>query len=377
MLLPPYDASGPLLPGAPPTPLPLAHWDGAHFASLAVGISSGQPYPWEQSFAFYPGLPLLLAGMRRLVSPLEAVLGWAPLQTVVACGAALSLVCHVAAGATLHALTLEVFQGRGGGDQLPVSPGWLARVAADLFILSPGGVFFSAVYTEAPFALASFVGMLCMVRAAQPGVGWWLRWVGGGAFAVAASLRSNGALLAGFAIVQAVLEWGGRPRLTRTAAAAAVLSLTTTALLVLILLPPTLFRIFSEAQFCGPLVGWKAGVAAVFRLPTHAWPAEAPPAPRPWCGSLGGVYTYVQSVHWGVGLGRYWQLAHVPHFLLASPVLALAVAGGAWAAPRLPPWVEGVGRSLSRGTPPPTSSCPWWGTGSRSVPSARWRSTCR
>ncbi|EOY32361.1 GPI mannosyltransferase 2 isoform 3 [Theobroma cacao] len=47
---------------------------------------------------------------------------------------------------------------------------------------------------------------------------------------------------------------------------------------------------------------------------------------RPWCKArIPLLYNYIQSYYWGMGFLRYFQLKQLPNFLLASPILSLAV----------------------------------------------------
>ncbi|CAM8949231.1 unnamed protein product [Rhodiola kirilowii] len=46
----------------------------------------------------------------------------------------------------------------------------------------------------------------------------------------------------------------------------------------------------------------------------------------PWCSArVPLLYNYIQSRYWGVGFLRYFQLKQLPNFLLASPILFLAI----------------------------------------------------
>ncbi|XVE78778.1 hypothetical protein DITRI_Ditri14bG0005300 [Diplodiscus trichospermus] len=47
---------------------------------------------------------------------------------------------------------------------------------------------------------------------------------------------------------------------------------------------------------------------------------------RPWCKArIPLLYNYIQSHYWGVGFLTYFELKQLPNFLLASPILSLAV----------------------------------------------------
>ncbi|XP_070667974.1 uncharacterized protein [Malus domestica] len=47
---------------------------------------------------------------------------------------------------------------------------------------------------------------------------------------------------------------------------------------------------------------------------------------RPWCKArVPSLYNYIQSHYWGVGFLRYFQVKRLPNFLLASPILSLAL----------------------------------------------------
>jgi len=76
-------------------------------------------------------------------------------QALAVAGMLVANLAFVAAALVLHRLGLATLGPRRADTAL---------LAALLFCASPASVFFSAVYTESPFALCSFAGMLCVTR---------------------------------------------------------------------------------------------------------------------------------------------------------------------------------------------------------------------
>lgn len=53
---------------------------------------------------------------------------------------------------------------------------------------------------------------------------------------------------------------------------------------------------------------------------------HSPDRLRPWCGArLPMMYNFIQRHYWGVGFFRYFQIKQLPNFLLALPILSLAL----------------------------------------------------
>lgn len=134
-----------------------------------------------QSLAFFPGQPALVkaaAWLLRLSPTSPCELAWA----------AVAVSCMSTLGATvaLYALTLEVRRKLGhascGRENVRLfsvvldhsndiqlhsqvfRSAAVAERAAALFLLSPAAPFFTAAYTEGPFALVTFAGLLCRAR---------------------------------------------------------------------------------------------------------------------------------------------------------------------------------------------------------------------
>lgn len=183
----------------------------------------------------------------------------------------------------------------------------LAFTTACLHIVSAAGLFLSAPYGEAPFALFNILGMLCYVTAVryrcdgfagayQLDACWTL--AAGICFAVATMIRSNG-LLSGLLFAWDALA--AVPRLLQSIRSPDKEALT---------------RLFATVA-AGTLL------ATGFALPQAIAYREYCTAgnSRPWCSALPpSIYTFVQDYYWDVGLFRYWKVSNLPLFAIAFPV---------------------------------------------------------
>lgn len=153
-------------------------------------------------------------------------------------------------------------------------------------------------------------------------------------FALATSFRTNGIILAGFILynlvarpilVQAVSALSNWPHTTFLAisksflSAARRISLFSTAygliLTTIVLLPFVAHQYIAYAAFCIE--------------PTNT--TDTSLYPRPWCASrLPLIYGFVQSHYWDVGFLRYWTVAQIPNFIIATPMLALVGCSTGW-----------------------------------------------
>lgn len=237
---------------------------------------NGRPPParrWPQVFAFQPGLTFLL----------RAAVGWLPTaQRHVACvvaGVFVANAAFVAAALVLFHLGVAVMGPRAKG---------AAFVGALLFCVNPASVFFSAVYTESPYALCSFSGMLCVSKNRK--------WAAALLFAAACSLRANGVVAAGFLLHAHAREMVRHPSAARWARTVTVAALQT----AVVAAPFLAFQAHAYGVFCG------AGA------PDATGRRTAPDEPR-WCGSTPPlVYTHVQAEYWGsLGFLGYFQLRQV------------------------------------------------------------------
>lgn len=193
----------------------------------------------------------------------------------------------------------------------------LAIVSVLMFCISPASVFFTALYTESPFAALSFGGMLALFRSNKSSdllVATFL-------FLLASAFRGNGLLLAGFILVRPAQQLVlyllstsffrssrllgrdlSQPQLLPSDKLFSLV-LISGVLFLLCFLPFLLFQWYAFQAFCIP----------------HDDSSDSVPA---WCKrTFPSVYGHVQSHYWGNGLFAYFQLKQIPNFLLAAPVL--------------------------------------------------------
>ncbi|CAI5520869.1 unnamed protein product [Closterium sp. Naga37s-1] len=152
----------------------LVVWDSVFFHRIALC-----GYEFEQAYAFFPLLPLLMrllatATPFRLLLP---ILG-AP-ATFALVGLLLSNATFIAAAYCLFRLT-----------ECVLSDSRLALLSSLFFCPTPASTFYSAIYSESLFALLSFAAMWRVVSG---------RWFSASLLiALSAAVRSNGVLHAGF-----------------------------------------------------------------------------------------------------------------------------------------------------------------------------------
>ena len=348
----------------------LGNWDGVYFIEIArVG------YTTEKELVFFPGLPVCIAVMRYFLIPLEAIGLWHARSSLLICAVTLNAIVFIIAALLLEQLGRALLKQRS-----------FARYAALLFCISPVGIFMSAVYSESLFAMLSFAGMLFLVdehrvfgnkhlfdeaerRAAADSANAtptettlqrMLHFLfriscASVCFACASAVRSNGIVLAGY-IVWATAAAEARRRRDVPAYTSLVVEImwwiffwSCAALAVAVMFAPFVaFQWYGHFRFCTPAPDrLRNALTAMLSLGSDvvaaALPRVLPQPPPTWCSlsdglppmSLGDVltspvprvYARLQAAHWGVGpLFAYWTWAHLPHFIMAVPAVALAAS---------------------------------------------------
>ena len=340
LLLPDHVPSGALLArfdaecGAAAVLRPFTRWDSAHFLNVAE-------HGWRDDWnvAFFPLYPLLLRAVAALLG--AAGLPLCPQERLVLGGVLLSNAAFVAAACCLHALTLEVLRDR-----------HLAYQTALLFCISPASIFFSTLYTESAFALATFGGFLLLERGSRALAAALL-------LGAASALRANGLLNAIVVVAHAAIVAASAPVRPPTAprdagssacatgtgsrtfarwraacAPAAYGGVCSGLQLALVLTPYVGWAAFAYSRFCSPATATATTMplrhheAAAAAAAAAVAAAAALAAPPRWCeGRLPDAYSHVQKTYWNVGPLRYFQIRQLPNFALATPALLLCAVG--------------------------------------------------
>ncbi|KAF2215446.1 glycosyltransferase family 76 protein [Cercospora zeae-maydis SCOH1-5] len=272
----------------------LTRWDGLYFASASA---NGQIF--EQQWAFSP----LLARVTSSFAGVFFATAQPPsIATHALAAIFISHLSHLIAVILLFQLTYRIVP---AGHERKAS---IAYTAACLHVISPAGLFLSAPYGEAAFAMVHFAGLLFYVEAkrlessaSSVSALWTL--ASGFVIGVSTMIRSNGLLsgllflcdaLAFVPHIAHMFQQRDRIKLSR------------------------LLGTFGAGLFVG--VGY--ALPQVFAYLEYCTNGND----RPWCHrTLPSIYSFVQSHYWGVGFFKYWTLSNAPLFALAVPMLAVFV----------------------------------------------------
>ncbi|KAM3416990.1 GPI mannosyltransferase 2 [Cercospora zeina] len=275
----------------------LTRWDGLYFASASA---HGQMF--EQQWAFSPVLARLTssgAGVFSATAHLPSIAAHA-LAAIF-----FSHLSHLIAVILLFRLAYSIVP---SGHE---SKARVAYTAACLHIISPAGLFLSAPYGEAAFAMVHFAGLLCYVEAKQressaPFVSALWTLASGLVIGFSAMIRSNG-LFSGLLFLWDALAV--LPQITQMLHQREWIRL----------------HNFLGTLGAGLFVGGGYALPQAFAYVEYCTNGND----RPWCHrTVPSIYSFVQSHYWGVGLFKYWTLSNAPLFALAIPMLAVLVSTG-------------------------------------------------
>lgn len=272
----------------------LGRWDAEHFLFIAE-----HGYVYEHNAAFFPLLPMAVAGLAR--GPLLPLAGMLTLRSrLLLSTALLNCACSTLAAVFLYLLGCVTLQSKR-----------TSFLAALLFCMSPISVFMTVAYSESLFALATFSGL------------WYLQknrlLTGSVLLSLSTAARSNGLVNAGFLVhsgMRAFLQQNSRcgPLTKRLCG------------ILAIILPFAVFQGYCYSRFCFPSNGEDHLPEELIQLAKDkGYRVRGEPVPI-WCSnSFPLAYSHIQSEYWDVGLLRYFQLRQLPNFLLAAPVVFLGI----------------------------------------------------
>ncbi|KAM1525280.1 hypothetical protein COP2_009972 [Malus domestica] len=255
-------------------------WDSVYYVRIA---ECG--YEYEQTYAFFPLLPLCMLFLSRTVlAPLVPVIGQRAVLGL--SGYVINNIGFVFGAVYLYRLSVVILK-----DQEA------AVRASLLFCFNPASIFYSSIYSETLFALFSVGGLYHLISGKDVIAVLW--------FALSGFSRSNGVLNAGYFCFQTMHQaydavfLRKRPFLALQAVVGGALRC------ICIFVPFIAFQAYGYNNLC------------LGHLPSDM---------RPWCNArVPLLYNYIQSHYWGVGFLRYFQVKQLPNFLLASPILSLAL----------------------------------------------------
>lgn len=255
-------------------------WDGVYYIRIA---ECG--YEYEQTFAFLPVFPLCI----RLIS-ITALSGLIPFvgyrATLCLSAFLLNIAAFVLSALFFYRVSFTVLK-----DDM------LAYLSTALFCLNPASIFYASIYSESLFSLLTFTGLLEFLRGS--------RWRSACLFAISGGVRSNGVVHGGFLFFHGLQESFKAIRQRQLKMAVRIIC----------------SAVLQTAVVLGPFVAFQ-----VFGFMKLCWKEKEGTYDRPWCNNtLPYLYGFVQSNYWDVGFLRYFQLKQLPNFLLASPMLSLAV----------------------------------------------------
>ncbi|KAI5083016.1 hypothetical protein GOP47_0002759 [Adiantum capillus-veneris] len=173
----------------------------------------------------------------------------------------------------------------------------MAYQSTALFCLNPASIFYASIYSESLFSILTFAGLLELQCGSQ--------WRSACLFAISGGVRSNGVVHGGFFLFHAIQESFKAFCQRRLKMAVRIIC----------------SAVLQSAIVLGPFIAFQA-----FGFSRLCWKGTEGTYGRPWCTrKLPYLYGFVQSNYWDVGFLRYFQLKQLPNFLLASPMLSLAV----------------------------------------------------
>ncbi|XP_018449105.1 uncharacterized protein LOC108820623 isoform X2 [Raphanus sativus] len=256
-------------------------WDSVYF----LRITECGGYEYEQTYAFLPLLPFFISLLSRTVfAPLVPLIGLR--AVMVLSGYVVTNVAFVFAALYLFRVSVIILKDTEASFR-----------ASLIFCFNPASIFYSSIYSESLYALFSIGGVYHLLSGTSNVAVLW--------FALSGCARSNGILNAGYICFQTMHRAYEAFSLKRRLCLSVQVFVTGFIRCVCICLPFVAFQAYGYYNIC------------------HGHKLDEL---RPWCkGKVPLLYNFIQSHYWGVGFLRYFQFKQLPNFLLASPILSLAL----------------------------------------------------
>ncbi|CAA0193023.1 putative GPI mannosyltransferase 2 [Arabidopsis thaliana] len=255
-------------------------WDSVYFLRIT---ECG--YEYEQTYAFLPLLPFFISLLSRTVfAPLVPLIGLR--AVMVLSGYIVSNLAFIFAAIYLFRVSVIILKDTEA-----------AFRASIIFCFNPASIFYSSIYSESLYALFSIGGVYHLLSGTSNVAVLW--------FALSGCARSNGILNAGYICFQTMHRAYEALYQKKRAYLAMQVLIAGFLRCICICLPFVAFQAYGYYNIC------------------HGHTLDEM---RPWCkGRIPLLYNFIQSHYWGVGFLKYFQFKQLPNFLLASPILSLAV----------------------------------------------------
>ncbi|KAK9718297.1 ER membrane glycoprotein subunit of the GPI transamidase complex-like protein [Basidiobolus ranarum] len=250
-------------------------WDAFYFVHIAE-----EGYIYEQEYAFFPMLPLLMRGLSATVlRPFQVFFD--PKILLILSGIIVSTLSFSLATVALYHLSYSIFKKER-----------FALITALCYCFTPSCMFMSSMYTESLFSLLTFVGMDLYVHKQF--------WCAAVVWSLSSLTRSNGIVYAGFFIFDLCIKNRSKSPMIYMAQV-----MKATALSVITILGMASFQMYGYFNYCLNQTN-----------------------PRPWCDAkVPLIYSFVQAEYWNCGLFKYYEWKQIPNFLLAAPMMILSIYG--------------------------------------------------
>ncbi|OVA20691.1 GPI mannosyltransferase 2 [Macleaya cordata] len=255
-------------------------WDRVYFVRIA---QCG--YEYEQTYAFLPLLPICIYTFSRTVfATLVPIIGYRAVLGL--SGYVINNIAFLFAAVYFYRLSVIILKDKRA-----------ALRASVLFCFNPASIFYSSIYSESLYSLFSLGGIYHLLCGGNT--------IAVLLFALSGFARSNGVLNAGYLCFQAMHQ-----------AYDAIFQKNRVGLAVQILIAGTVRSLCIFAPFIAYQAYGYHNIC-LGRLSDEM---------RPWCKArVPFLYDFLQGNYWGVGFLKYFQLKQLPNFLLASPILSLAL----------------------------------------------------